>query len=198
METSVKNNPVNSGRYKFAKYKKIITIMVKLVGIFPKCVRKWLFNHIRMYNGNIGILGRYVLIKTLAKSVGDNVAIFPGCYFEHVEKLSIGDNVSIHQMCYIDSEGEIEIGDNVSIAHRSSILSSNHGFKDKKIPIKYQKMNLAKTIIEENCWIGCGTVILAGVTIGSGCVVGANSTVTKSLPSEIVAVGSPARAIKNR
>ena len=190
--------PVNSGRYRFAKYKKIIEIMVKFTRLLPKGMRKLLFNHIRNYNGTLGILGRYVLIKTLAKSVGDNVAIFPGCYFEHIEGLSIGNNVSIHQMCYIDSEGGIDIGDDVSIAHRTSILSSNHGYKDKNTPIKYQQMELAKTSIENNCWIGCGVVILAGVVIGSGCVVGANSTVTKSLPSKVVAYGSPAKVIKER
>ena len=190
--------PVNSGRYKFAKYKKIIKVLVKLTSRLPKGIRKWLFNHVRMYNGNAGILARYVLIKTLAKKVGDNVAIFPGCYFEHIEGLSIGNNVSIHQMCYIDAEGGIDIGDDVSIAHRTSILSSNHGYKDKKIPIKYQKMELAKTSIENDCWIGCGVVILAGVVIGSGSVVGANSTVTKSLPSKVVAYGIPAKAVKER
>ena len=194
----MKTKSVTSGRDRFAKHKDTITAMVKLAGLLPRCVRKWLFNHIRMYNGYVGLVGRYVLIKTLAKSVGDNVAIFPGCYFEHVEKLSIGDNVSIHQMSYIDSEGGIDIGNNVSIAHRTSILSSNHGYKDKKIPIKYQKMKTAKTVIEDNCWIGCGVVILAGVTIGSGSVVGANSTVTKSLPENVVAYGNPAKVGKTR
>ncbi|UQC76253.1 nodulation protein L [Colletotrichum lupini] len=50
--------------------------------------------------------------------------------------------------------------------------------------------------IEDDCWIGGGTIILAGVTIGSGTTVGAGSIVTKSLPPHSVAVGNPARVIK--
>ena len=101
-------------------------------------------------------------------------------------------------MCYIDAEGGIEIGNNVSIAHRSTILSSNHGYTDPIIPIKYQEMTLAKTIILDNVWIGCGCTILAGVEIGSGTVIGANSIVTKSIPENSVAIGSPAKRIKSR
>lgn len=72
-------------------------------------------------------------------------------------------NVSIHQMCYIDAEGGIEIDDNVSIAHRSTILSSNHGYADVDITIKYQGMILKRTILESNVWIGAGVSIMAGV-----------------------------------
>ena len=130
--------------------------------------------------------------------MGKNVAILPGAFFEYIENLSIGDNVSIHQMCYIDAEGGIEIGNNVSIAHRCSILSSNHGYKRDDIPIKYQDMTLAKTIIHDNVWIGCGCVVLAGVEIGSGSVIGANSTVNRTIPGNSIAVGSPAKRIKSR
>lgn len=51
--------------------------------------------------------------------------------------------------------------------------------------------------IEEDCWIGGNATILAGVTIGRGSVVGAGSVVTKSIPPESVAVGNPARVIRN-
>lgn len=187
-----------TGRDKFNKYKNIIDFFIRLASIFPLSVRKWFFFHGRMYQGNAGMVYRYIFFKTLAKKCGTNVAIFPGVYMENIDKISVGNNVSIHSMCYLDGEGTITIGDNVSIAHRTTILSSTHTYKEKNIPIKYQKM-LAKPVkIYDDCWIGCSVSILAGMTIGSGSVIGANSTVTKPIPSNVVAVGSPARVIKER
>ncbi len=52
--------------------------------------------------------------------------------------------------------------------------------------------------IEDNVWIGTGSIILDGVTIGAGAVVGAGSLVNKSLPSGSISVGSPAKPISNR
>jgi acetyltransferase-like isoleucine patch superfamily enzyme len=51
--------------------------------------------------------------------------------------------------------------------------------------------------IGSGTWIGVHSVVLAGITIGENCVIGANSTVTKDIPSHSVAVGSPARVIKS-
>jgi acetyltransferase-like isoleucine patch superfamily enzyme len=56
----------------------------------------------------------------------------------------------------------------------------------------------ASVIIEDNVWIGGGSIILPGVTIGSGAVIGAGSIVIKSVPPFSVAVGNPARVIKAR
>lgn len=187
-----------TGRALFKKYAKGITLITKLIAILPKRFRRRRLETIRNKSGSFAMLRRYILVKTLAKKCGDNVAIFPGVYFEHIDNLEIGENVSIHQMCYIDAEGGISIGNNVSIAHRSTILSSNHNYFDEEIPIKYQGMNLAKTVIDENVWVGCGCVILAGVTINHGSIVGANSTVTHNISSNIVVGGCPAKKIKDR
>ena len=187
-----------NGRKIFEKYYGVIKVLVRITRLLPHKVRKWIYVINRNNSGKISMLFRYIAVASLAKKVGKNVAIFPGVYFENIENISIGDNVSIHQMCYIDAEGGIEIGNDVSIAHRCSILSSNHGYKDSIIPIKYQDMILAKTSIKNNVWIGCGCVVLAGVCIGEGTVIGANSTVCKSIEDNSIAVGSPAKIIKKR
>ena len=189
----------SSGREMFQKYKPIIWFLVRITRMIPRRIRVMLFEHCRNRNGIIGIVKRYVFFSTLANSVGDNVVIYPGCYFEHIDKISVGNNVSIHQMCYIDAAGGVDIGDNVSIAHRSTILSSNHHYSDKDIPIKYQGMVRSKTIVSDNVWVGCGCTILAGVTINTGCVIGANSVLTKKTDTiDGIYVGSPARLIKKR
>ena len=55
-----------------------------------------------------------------------------------------------------------------------------------------------KTIIDNNVWIGCSVTILAGVHVSSGCVIGANSVVTKDVNPDEIVVGNPARVIKKR
>lgn len=187
-----------NGREIFRKFGRYIYAIVYIEKAIPAKIRLKILSRIRNKDSKIAMLHRYIIVKSLAKNVGSNVSIFPNVYFENIENLSIGNNVSIHQMCYIDAEGGIEIGDNVSIAHRSTILSSNHAFRNVFIPIKYQKMNIEKTIIENDIWIGCGCVILAGVHIESGCVIGANSTVTHNITAFSIAVGSPAQVIKTR
>lgn len=187
-----------NGRQIFAKYYRQIDILVRLLAVLPKSYRKHRLEAIKYKSGNIAMMRRYLLVKSLSKKCGKNVAIFPCVFFENIENLEIGDNVSIHQMCYIDAEGGIEIGNDVSIAHRSTVLSSNHNYNDTDIPIKYQGMTLARTVIKDNVWIGCGCAIMAGVEIGEGTVVGANSTVTKSVIKDSVVIGSPAMRIKNR
>ncbi len=153
---------------------------------------------LRNRTGSLAMMRRYLLIKKLSKKCGNNVAVFPGVYLENIEELEIGNNVSIHQMCYIDAEGGVSIGDNVSIAHRCTVLSSNHLYKDSNVPIKYQGMSLAPTTIRDNVWVGCACVVLAGVTIGPGSVIGANSTVLKDIPENVIAGGSPATILKMR
>ncbi|GJD00669.1 putative O-acetyltransferase [Colletotrichum higginsianum IMI 349063] len=82
----------------------------------------------------------------------------------------------------------VQFGPNVSIycaGHDTSVLSRIK-FVEYGLPVR----------IEDDCWIGGGTIILPGVTIGRGTTVGSGAVVTKSLPPYSVAVGSPARVIK--
>lgn len=94
--------------------------------------------------------------------------------------------------------GGVKIGDNVSIAHGSTILSTSHTFDEMNCPIKYQPIKQQETVIDDDVWIGCGVVVLSGTRIGKGCVIGANSVVTKSINDFSVAVGSPAKILKRR
>lgn len=55
---------------------------------------------------------------------------------------------------------------------------------------------IAPVKIGENTWIGEGVIVMPGVEIGSGCVIGAHSIVNKSIPSNSIAVGSPAKVVK--
>lgn len=186
------------GREKFAKYKKILEIGVCVYFLFPKKVRIMLYRHIVDKKGIIWIAQRYMLLKTLAKNVGDNVSIHDHVYLLDIEKISIGNNVSIHPMCYIQASGGLTIGNDVSISHGVTIMTENHGFDKLSIPIKNQSINRQKIIIEDNVWIGAKATILYGNTLHSGCIIAANAVVTKDVDANMIVAGVPGKIIKNR
>lgn len=186
-----------SGREVFGKLVKAITLFARIVSVLPRPFRRWLLRVNRNTGGNVGIFIRYILIRHLAGRCGDNVCIRQYVILENIDKISFGNNVSIHPFCYLDGKGTIEIGNEVSIAHGSSVLSTNHTWASRDIPIKYNPVSLRKVVIDESVWIGCGCRILAGVHIGKRSVVAAGAVVTKDVGSHEIVGGIPARHIKS-
>jgi acetyltransferase-like isoleucine patch superfamily enzyme len=92
--------------------------------------------------------------------------------------------------------GPVEIGNNVIFAQHVGILAMNHGYADIQTPIRDQKCTADLIRIEDNCWIGTNAVVISGVTIGRHSVIAAGSVVTKDIPPYSVAVGNPARIIR--
>ncbi|MGM0853978.1 MAG: acyltransferase [Bacillota bacterium] len=186
------------GREKFNRYKPIISMLASICNLFPVAVRQKLFVLFRMTTGNKGLVIRYILLKSIAKTCGDNVSIHPGVYIFSPQKISIGDNVSIHPMCYIDAQGEINIGNDVSIAHGVTIMSSTHQYSNLKINIKDQPVDLLTTEINDNVWVGAKVTILAGVKVNSGSVLAAGAVVTNNVEKDTIVGGVPAKKIKDR
>lgn len=92
--------------------------------------------------------------------------------------------------------GPVEIGNNVIFAQHVGIFAMNHGYTDIDTPIRDQKCTADLIRIEDDCWIGSNSVVIAGVTIGRHSVVAAGSVVTKDIPPYSVAAGNPARIIR--
>lgn len=184
------------GRDKFKKFKPFIITISSIYYLFPKVIRKKIFESYRDVKGITGIVLRYAVLRTIAKKCGDNVAIDAGCHIIWPENLIIGDNVSIKAMCYIDAIGDIVIGSDVSIANMTTIVSASHNFSDPTLPIKDQGLTHKKTIINNNVWIGAKATILYGCVVGPNAIVGANSVVNRDVSSNVVVAGSPAKVIK--
>lgn len=113
-------------------------------------------------------------------------------------RISIGQNVGIARDVNIDGRGGIEIGDFSIIGFESVLLTSTHNSSNKEIPIAKQGMYSKPVKIGKDCWIGLRVTVLPGIEIGEGCIVGANSVVTKNIPSYCVVAGVPARIIRKR
>lgn len=110
--------------------------------------------------------------------------------------VSIGDRCLIGRGSGIVGHFSIEIGNDVWTGHNVYITDQNHGYEDITKTIAQQSQPERAVKIGDGSWLGYGSVVLPGVTIGKHVVVGANSVVTRDIPDYSVAVGSPARVIK--
>jgi acetyltransferase-like isoleucine patch superfamily enzyme len=100
-------------------------------------------------------------------------------------------------MSYIDATGGLDIGSDVSIAHGVTVMTTEHDFSGGDRPIRENALIYSPVTIGNDVWVGAGVKILAGVTIGNRVVIGAGAVVTKSIPSNSLSVGVPARVTKS-
>jgi acetyltransferase-like isoleucine patch superfamily enzyme len=185
------------GREYFKKYSLFIRSLERIARLLPGFVKQAVWTMTTSWTGKIGLVMRYVIVRTSARSCGDVVYIGPFVEIRAIENLVIGSNVSIHRGCYVDAAGGISIGNDVSIAHNSSILSSDHQWMDSNLPIRDNPVKFAHVMIENDVWIGCGVRILSGITIESRSVVAAGAVVTKNVSTGTLVGGVPARFIKS-
>lgn len=94
--------------------------------------------------------------------------------------------------------GGLKIGNGVRIAALSTIVPANHIYEDRDRFIYKQGLSKKGISIENDVWIGSGVRVLDGVTIKKGCVIGANSVVSKTTEEFGIYVGVPAKLIKYR
>jgi acetyltransferase-like isoleucine patch superfamily enzyme len=149
---------------------------------------------------------------------GDHVWLGPDCFIVAVKEypspslrhpgrrhelqkfspeIHIGDRVTSSGHLVIGAARQVKIGADVMFASNVTILDNLHGFGNAREPYKYQPLQrIAPVEVGRGCWIGQNVVILPSVTIGEMSIVGANSVVTHSIPERSIAVGAPARVIK--
>ncbi|HLO87530.1 MAG TPA: acyltransferase [Nostocaceae cyanobacterium] len=132
--------------------------------------------------------------------VGNRVAIERNVDIGCLEDthIHIDDETFIGPNVCITGPGNVKIGKHCMIAAHSGIFANNHQFSDPHTLIKHQGVTRKGITIEDDCWLGHGVTVIDGVTIGKGSVIGAGAVVTKDIPPYSVAVGIPARVIKNR
>lgn len=110
----------------------------------------------------------------------------------------VGENSFIGEFCLIRGQGGVRIGRSVLLAPRVQLLAVEHLFPDPDRPVMEQGIVARGIQIGDGAWIGAGAIVLDGVTVGEGAVVGAGAVVTQDIPPYTVAVGVPARVIRQR
>ncbi len=146
------------------------------------------------------------ILREMFGRLGNNVRVDIDFHCEYGKNIFIGNKVIINMNCTFVDNNRIEIGNNVMIASNVQIYTATHSTKVKERIVQDWDENSGKSFcntyakpvkIEDNVWIGGGTIILPNVTVGKNSVIGAGSVVTRSIPSNCIAVGNPCRVIKH-
>lgn len=139
--------------------------------------------------------------------IGKNFHAARGVFMWARNNIVIGDNFYIGKYSIIETN--TVIGDDVILANNVSLVGRyDHNYQQVGIPTRlatsirdssYNWKGLNSTIvIEDDVWIGIGTIVLSGVKIGQGSIVAAGSVVTKDIESFCIYGGNPAKKISNR
>lgn len=142
---------------------------------------------------------RYPKVFLFSKEIGKNIILGSNGRFIHPEEIYLGDNIYIAPGFHISARN-LRIGNNVLIGPRLLMECDDHIFKNlgKTIWASKEKRNIGFITIEDDVWIGGNVTILKNVTIGEGCIIGAASVVTKSLPPYSICLGVPCHPYKLR
>lgn len=138
---------------------------------------------------------RGLFAKRIATKFGTNVNIERNAVF--TPELEIGNNSGIGIDCEV--YGPVAIGNNVMMGPEVIIYTSGHKHDRIDIPMMEQGSSEVQPVkIGNDVWIGRRAIIMPGVTIGDGVIIGAGAVVTKNIAPYMVAVGVPAKTVKNR
>ena len=136
---------------------------------------------------------RRFLLRLFGAKIGKGVLIRPTVRITYPWKVNIGDYTWVGENCVLYSLGDIKIGNHVAIAHGVYFNTGLHDYKKETFDIAAKPV-----VIGDESWITNDVYIAPGVTIGRGCVIGARSSVMKSMPEGHVCYGSPAIPVKKR
>lgn len=136
---------------------------------------------------------RAELLKEIFGEVGENVWIVPPLTAAVGKYVSIGDGTYANMNLTLIDDWKITIGKNVLFGPNVTLSTTGHPVHPKH---RAEGMYSFPITIEDNVWIGANVVVLPGVTIGENSVIGAGSVVTKDIPANVVAFGSPCRVYR--
>ena len=213
-----------SGWCSLLKYELIVTLCGSMPGALGLVLRRKLYPLLLGKVGRNVVFGMNVVLRHPHKiAIGDDVVIDDNCLLDakgdanrgiaigngvfigrntilHCKNgdITVGDGANIGFNCDIASSNRIEIGARVLIAAYSYIVGGGHGFDKPDAAVMEQGRIAEGIFIKDGAWIGAGVIVQDGVTVGEDTIVGAGAVVSESLPAKVVAVGLPARVLRNR
>ena len=154
--------------------------------------------------GNNVILDENVLLD--AKGVdNEGIIIGDGVFIGRNSILSckngdiiLEDKVNIGFNSEIASLNKVEVGQNTLFAAYTYVIGGGHVPRELDVPLRDQDTHGLGIKIGRDAWLGTRSIIMDGCNIGDYCIIGAGAIVTKNIPDYSVAVGTPARSVKDR
>lgn len=150
---------------------------------------------------------RAAILRELLGGMGENVAIDTPFHCDYGKNIFLGSDVVINMNCTFVDDQPIFIGSRVLIASNVQIYTASHPVlpqerlwsdwpERKKQGGTFFRTFAQPVQIEDNAWIGGGSILLPGVTVGKNSVIGAGSVVNRPIPPNYVAAGNPCRVIR--
>lgn len=144
-----------------------------------------------------------LLLSQLLGSKGESVWISAPFFVDYGNNIHIGNNVEINMNCVFLDCNKITIGNNTGIGPNVQIYAVTHPIRPEERISKTEKgifsswnISSAPVTIGSNVWIGGSSIILQGVTIGDNTTIAAGSIVTRDIPANCLAAGSPCKVIR--
>ncbi|WP_436870853.1 sugar O-acetyltransferase [Staphylococcus arlettae] len=137
---------------------------------------------------------RQAILTQLLNYEPQQVELLSPFMVDYGYNIKLGQNVFVNHDCYFMDCATINIGDNTFIGPKCGLYTANH-------PLEATRRNAGleqalPITIGPNVWLGANVVVLPGVTIGEGSVISAGSVVTKDIPAQSLAMGTPAKVVK--
>jgi acetyltransferase-like isoleucine patch superfamily enzyme len=212
------------GLWKLIKFELILLFTSWMPGAFGLLLRSKLYPRILGSVGRNVAFGTNIAIRHPHKiHIGDNVVIDDGCVLDakgegnkglkigngvfvgrntiltcHDGDIVLEDNVNIGFNCVISSLGSIVIKANHLMAAFCYLVGGDHVADRTDVPILYQGRTAKGIMIEENIWLGAGVAVLDGSTVGRDSIIGAHAVVNGKIAPYSIAVGAPAKTIRDR
>lgn len=117
-------------------------------------------------------------------------------------QIIVGDSVFMSDWIHISATSRVEIGDHCLFGSKVFVSDHTHGSysgtgNSPAVPPPGRPLGIGShVVIRDRVFLGDGVVVLPGVTIGSGSIIGANSVVSRDIPANVIAVGAPAKPVK--
>lgn len=206
------------------KYELITTLFSWIPGALGLFLRSKIYPSLFGKVGKNVTFGTNIVLRHPHKIfIGDNVVIDDNCLLdakgENNRGIEIGsgvfigrngilhckngdiiikDNVNIGFNCDIASSNRVEIGNNVLLAAYAYVVGGGHDYSRTDVAVLEQKRVAKGIIIEEGVWIGAGVTVLDGVIVGEGSILGTGAVVNSDIAANSIAVGMPAKVIRER
>ena len=137
---------------------------------------------------------RDAILAELLGSMGDGVVIRPPFRCEYGTPVSVGAGTFMNYDCVMLDVAAITIGAACQVATRVQFLTATHPIDPEPRRLGWESGE--PIVVGDNVWLGGGAILCPGVTIGDDTVVGAGAVVTRDLPAGVIAVGTPARILR--
>ncbi|MDH2444901.1 sugar O-acetyltransferase [Amnibacterium sp. CER49] len=135
------------------------------------------------------------LLEALLGTLGEDAFVKPPIYVDYGENIHLGARSFINSSCTALDVAPITIGEDCMIGPDVQLLTPTHPIDPA--PRRAHLEAALPITIGNNVWLGGGVIVCPGVTIGDNSVIGAGSVVTRDIPANVIAVGSPARVIRS-